>query len=233
MAMASLALALAVSWALAEDLTIVSTVSSPSGSSSGTRTQYVSSSKIRLSSGDHDTILDLASGQVTLVNVKKREYSETSLDEMRAFMSQIDAAMAGNRLAERVGRLQAIQVTRGPGARRIAGYDTQQYVLTMGDSMRFEIWTAPALDTPVQYFDAHKVIYAAMGPMGRRFDSMFEEMKKVKGFPLATTMGYRLTMVQQQTLTEATEVRKGSIPAAAFEVPSTYRKVASPFTSRR
>jgi hypothetical protein len=68
--------------------------------------------------------------------------------------------------------------------------------------------------------------------MSRRFEAMFDEMKKIKGFPLATTVDYKMMMVQQQTLTEATDVRKGPIPASAFEVPAGYRKVPSAFAKR-
>ena len=231
---AVLAAALALpALAAAEDLTIVSKVGNPKSGASGTQTQYISSQRIRTADTDTDTILDLASGKLTLVNNKKKEYSETSLDELRAFMGQLDAAMANNPLMERMmGKTAAVSVTKGAGAKKIAGYDTQQYVLTMGENMRFEIWAAPGLETPAQYFDARKALYATMGPIGKRFDAMFEEMKKIKGFPLATTMDYKMMMVQQQTLTEATEVRRGTIDAAVFAVPAGFKKVDSPFKGR-
>ena len=232
---AVLALALVVpALAAAEDLTIVSKVSSPKGDSSGTQTQYITPDRIRTSDPSHDTILDLKTGTLTLVDNKKKQYSEATLEEMRAFMGQLDAAMSGNPMMERMlGKAQAVTVTKGGETKKIAGYDTQQYVLSMGDTMRFEIWAAPALDTPMQYFDARKALYATMGPIGKRFDTMFEEMKKIKGFPLATTMDYKMMMVRQQTLTEATEVRRGPIDPGVFQAPAGYKKVASPFAKRR
>jgi hypothetical protein len=217
----------------AEDLTIVSKVGNPKSGTSGTQTQYISAQRIRTADPDNDTILDLSSGKLTLVNNKKREYSETTLDELRAFMGQLDAAMKGNPLMERMmGQAGTVTVTKGTGAKKIAGYDTQQYVLSMGENMRFEIWAAPALEAPSQYFDARKALYATMGPIGKRFDAMFEEMKKIKGFPLATTMDFKMMMVQQQTLTEASEVKKGTIDAAVFDVPAGFKKVDSPFKRR-
>jgi hypothetical protein len=218
--------------AAAEDLTIVSRVTSAKGGG-GTQTQYLAADRIRTSDGDTDTIVDLASGRITLVNNKKKEYSETTMDELKAFMAQLDQAMAGNPMMEKLmGKAGAVAVQKGTAGRKIAGYDTDQYILTMGDNMRFEIFAAPALPPPMQYFDARKALYATMGPMGKRFDAMFEEMKKIKGFPLATTIDYKMMMVQQQTLTEATEVKKGPIPASAFEVPAGFKKVASPFAKR-
>jgi len=231
---AALALALALpALATADDLTIVSKVGSPRSGTSGTQTQYISAERIRTADTDNDTILDLSTGKLTLINNKRREYSEATLDEMRGFMSQLDAAMANNPLMERMlGKASAVSVAKGAGTKKIAGYDTQQYVLTMGENMRFEIWAAPALETPMQYFDARKALYATMGPIGKRFDAMFEEMKKINGFPLATTMDYKMMMVPQQTLTEATEVRRGPIEASAFQVPAGFRKVDSPFKRR-
>ncbi len=37
----------------------------------------------------------------------------------------------------------------------------------MGDDMKFDIWAAPDLKAPQQYYDASKATYAAMGPTGR------------------------------------------------------------------
>ncbi len=219
--------------AAAEDLTIVSRVTRPKGRAAGTQTQYISAAKVRTSDGDRDTILDLATGRLVLVNDRKREYSETTLDELRAFMGQLDAAMAGNPMMEKMlGNVSEVSVKEGTEARTIAGYETNQYVLSMGDTMRFEIWAAPALTPPVQYFDARKALFATLGPLSKRFDAMFEEMKKIEGFPLATTIDYKMMMVRRQTLTEATEVRKGPIAPSVFEVPAGYKKVASPFANR-
>ena len=232
---AALALALVLSpLAAAEDLTIISKVTAPRGGAGGTQTQYISSERIRTSDPSHDTILDLKSGTLILIDNKKKQYSEATLDQMRAFMGQLDAAMAGNPMMEKMlGKAQEVSVAKGGETKKIAGYDTQQYVLSMGDTMRFEIWAAPALETPMQYFEARKALYATMGPIGKRFDSMFEEMKKIKGFPLATTMDYKMMMVRQQTLTEATEVRRGPIDPGVFTVPGGYKKVDSPFAKRR
>lgn len=232
--LAVLSLALAASApAAAEDLTIVSRVTSPKGGAGGTQTQYISAEMVRTSDGESDTILDLATGKLVLVNNRKKEYSETTLDEMRSFMGQLDAAMAGNPVMQKMlGNVAEVSVQKGAQTRTIAGYETNQYVLSMGEGMRFEIWAAPAINPPVQYFDARKALYATLGPLSKRFDAMFDEMKKIKGFPLATTIDYKMMMVRQQTLTEATEVRKGPIAASVFEVPAGYKKVASPFAKR-
>ena len=218
----------------AEDLTIVSTVTTPRGTVR-TQTQYISSSRMRLSDGERDTIVDLASGKVTLLHPRRKEYSETSLDELRAFLDQIDAAMAGRPIFDRsIGTTASVTVVKEPGGgRKIAGYDTDQYMLSMGESMRFDVWAAPSLQPPLQYFDARKVVYATMGPMARRFDRVFDELKKIKGFPLATISDSRMRVGRRQVTIEATEVRTGPLPDSVFAVPSEYKKAESPFGGGR
>jgi hypothetical protein len=71
-----------------------------------------------------------------------------------------------------------------------------------------------------------------MGPMGRRFDRMFDEVKRIKGFPLATSVDYRMRMSNRQTVTEATEVRMGAIPETVFAAPAGYTRADSPFVPR-
>jgi len=218
----------------AEDLTIVSSVTTPRGMTR-TQTQYLSTNRLRLSGEERDTIVDLVSGRITILDNRRKEYSETTLDELRAFMDQMDSAMAGRPIFDRtVGATASVTVEKGTGGgKKVAGYDTEPYILTMGDSMRMEVYTTTALEPPARYFDARKAVYASMGPMGRRFDRLFDEMKKIKGFPLATALDYRMRVSRRQVSTEATEVQKGPIPASVFAAPSDYKKVESPYGGGR
>ena len=217
----------------AEDLTIVSTVTTPRGTTR-IQTQYLSPSRMRMSGDERDTIVDLASGRITILDNRQKEYSETTLDELRAFTDQIDSAMAGRPIFDRtVGATASVTIEKGTGGKKVAGYDTEQYILTVGDSMRMDVWTTAALEPPARYFDARKVLYASMGPMGRRFDRLFEEMKKIKGFPLATILDYRMRVTRREVSTEATEVRKGPIPDSVFAAPTDYKKIESPFGGGR
>jgi hypothetical protein len=218
----------------AEDLTIASAVTTPRG---GRReqTQYVSASRMRLSDGERDTIVDLASGKVVLLDTRRKEYSETSLAEVRGFLDQMDAAMAGRTVFDRaVGSTASVTVTKNADeGRTIAGHKTEKYTLTMGDSMRYEVWVAPDLTAPLQYFDARKAVYATMGPMARRYDHIFDELKKIKGFPLATISDSRMRVGRRQVTIEATDVRTGAIADSVFVVPEEYKKVESPFGAGR
>jgi hypothetical protein len=213
----------------AEDLTIVSSVTTPRRAAR-TQTQYLSADRLRTWDGDRDTIVDLRSGQVILLDDRRKEYSETSLAELRAFLDQMESAMAGRAVFDRaIGATASVSVEKGTDDRTIAGHPTEQHVLALGDAMRYEVWIAPDLAAPERYFEARKVLYATMGPMGRRFDRIFDEMQRLKGLPLATSIDYRMRMTRRQVRVEATEVRKGPIPASTFAAPAGHKKVESPF----
>ena len=72
-----------------------------------------------------------------------------------------------------------------------------------------------------------------MGPMARRYDRIFDELKKIKGFPLATVSDSRMRVGRRQVTIEATEVRRDPIPDSVFAVPAEYKKVDSPFGGGR
>jgi hypothetical protein len=214
---------------VAEDLTIVSTVTVGKGPPS-TSTQYLSGDKVRTSDADTDTILEYGSSRMVVINHRKKEYYETSLAEMKRFLDQLQAQMQANPIMEKMlGPTAKVEVRKAPGSRKIAGYDTQQYVLSMGDTLKFDVWAAPALPAPHHYFEARKASYAAMGPLGKRFEAMFDEMKQIKGFPLALGLSARMMMFKQEMVSEATEVKKGPLPASAFALPAAYKKKDAPF----
>lgn len=226
-------LTLAAAGVAAEDLTITSTVSG--GKTNTIQTQYLTASMSRTQTGDQDDIVDYNSGRIVSVDHKKKEYYETSFDEMAAMFKQIEAQVAQMPafLQKTMGgSVGAVTMTQGAAPRRIAGYDCTQYMLAMGKDMTFEVWATPAIAPPVRYLDAMKRPYAAMGPAGRKFVAMFDEMKKIKGFPLAFAMRYKIVGKSMDSLSEATEVKKGPIPASTFSVPAGYKKKDSSFKQK-
>jgi hypothetical protein len=227
----ALALSIAALLALplaAEDLTVISKVTM--GGKTTTGTQYMTSSKAKSSDGETDTIIDYPTGQMTFIEHKSKSYWETSLDEMAAYMDRLYKDVKDNpMLASMFGGADSVTVEKGNGSRKIAGYACDDYTLSMGSSMIFEICAAPGLQPPPQYYEGRKLSYAAMGPMGKRFAAMFDEMKKIKGFPLASDMEADMGMARMQVESEATEVRKGAIAASTFDIPAGYKKKSSPF----
>ena len=232
--MGALALSMAVAGAGlagAEDLTIVSTVSVGKGPAS-TSTQYISTGRVRVSNPESDTIFDAGTGRVVVVNHKKKEYFEFTREEMAVAMQQFEAQMqqAGPLMEKMMGgQVGEATVKKLGTSRKVAGYACDEYTVTMGDNLRYDLCAAPGLAPPAHYYDALKSPFAVMGPVARRFERLFDQMKTIKGFPVAMNSSLKVMMVRSEMKSEATEVKKGPIPDSAFAIPAGYKKKDAPF----
>jgi hypothetical protein len=222
--------------AKAEELTVVSRVTVNQGAPT-TSTQYISAQKIRSSDGEHDTIVDVAGGRFTVINHKKKEYYEFTREDMAAAMAQLEQQMSGpmGAMFEKMlgGKAGDVTVRKGE-SRKVAGYDCTNYTFTLGENMKYDVCTTQGVQLPDQlyYYDALKGPYSMMGPVGKRFEKLFDEMKKIKGFPVAMNSTVNMMAVKMQIASEATDVKKGPIPAAAFAIPEGYKKKDAPFKKK-
>ncbi len=241
--------ALAFTWLLSlpafADLTILSKVTNDN--KVGTNTDYFTSERARMSNADvADAIMDFASGNITLIDNKKKQYSVMTKKQMEAMAAQLDAQMKQMEaqmanlppaIREKMsgmtmgGMAGEINVQKGTGGRKIAGYSCQNWIITAGQMLKQESCVTTELELPVAVFDAQKSLYGGMGtsgPMGKFMKSIAEKFKEMKGFPLATTTTVKMMGKSMVSTMEVTEVKKGPVPASAFEIPAGYKKVESP-----
>jgi hypothetical protein len=214
----------------AEDLTIVSKV--VFGNNESTSTQYISSDYSKSSTPDVDSIVHFPTGKLTTIDKKKKEYWETTIEEMEEFWDGMSREMRRSGAADMFGLRDEPELEKLKGSRKIAGYDCERWSLQIGDVLEVDFWAAPGLVPPARYYDGRRLSVASMGPMGQLFEKMYAEFKKVKGMPLSSAVIIRTPMSRTSTEDEAQEVKKGPIPASTFEVPSGYKKVDSPFKKR-
>ena len=234
--------ALAAVPALAEDLTIVYKTSGPNGP--GTATSYFSTEKMRMSDADRDTVVEYGPGRIVSIDHKKKEYSDVTLAELEAGMKAasermqaMNAQMANmppavrERMAGAMGG-GTVAVTKG-GTKKVAGYDCQDYDVTMGTMMTMHLCATTAIAPPAPNVDFRRFTSMAGVAGNPMFKNMVEEMKKVQGFTLAESSSMTIMGRSTETSKEATAVKKGAIPAATFDVESIakgYKKVANPAT---
>ncbi len=232
--------------AAAEDLTITYKVTGR-GDAAVTATQYFSASKIRTSDGERDAIFDMAAGKIVMVDHKKKEYSETSLAEIEAAAkqasAQMDEAMKNvppamrDKMAKMMGGAVAgvassMTVTKG-GTRTVAGHSCQEYTTSMGDTYKNDTCNTTALQIPfdaAQYSKLSTLINPAMRSAMKDAAKGMEHLQQIQGIPLAETSTFKIFGRGTTTTKEATEVKKGAIPASAFAVPAGYKKVESEMT---
>ena len=114
----------------------------------------------------------------------------------------------------------------------MAGYDTQQYTITMGDTIKREVWNTTALQLPFDPAQFRRMSGftnpAAFGPMAQSMSKMADKMKEVQGFTLAETTSIKVMGRGNETSKEAVEVKKGPVAADAFTVPAGFKQVESP-----
>ena len=218
--------------AVAEDITIVSNVSSKK-SKPRTSTQYFTETKIRTADGSSDTIFDYQASKMIFIEHKKKEYWTTTPEEVQAAFADLKAMLEDNPILRRMfGRGAEVSVEKTGKTREIAGHRCNEYLATMGKAYEFEICAAPELVAPIHYHQARRVFYSTMGPMAGRLETLLEEMEKIEGLPLATTFRTKLMGRTFETFSEAIEVRLGPVPDDAFEVPASYKQKKSPYQQK-
>ena len=214
--------------AAAADFTIVS--KTRFGEKQGTQTVFLTPTRMKTAGGGNDSIVTFQTRTMTFLDEEKKTWFVTSVDEMTAYARRREEqARTSGFVPQTFGALGEVAARRTGRTRRIAGYACDEWVFTMSEALVFEVCAARRLAVPPSYFDARGAAYGGMGPMGRHFEKMFEAMKKARGYPLSFAMHVKMEGMKQETLTEATEVRKGGIPAATFEVPADFTKKKSPF----
>ena len=218
--------------ASAEDLTLTFKTSD-----GATNTQYFTKDRIRMNNGRTDTILEFVSGKIVNIDNQKKEYSEmtiTEIDEaMKAMSAQMEQAMANvppqmrEKMAGMMGGAGAeVTVTKG-ATRTIAGYPCQTWTIAMGSNMTQESCNSTALTPPFDPANFQKLSRISI-PMMQGMDKMFKKMAEIQGISLMHHTTMSMMGRKTDTSSEATEIKKGAIPADAFAIPAGYKQVESP-----
>jgi len=250
---ALLAMFVLVAVANAEDLTMVSKATHDGGAPA-TTTSYFSSDHIRMAQADgNDVIFDLRSGDMTLLDAKKKTYSVITRKDFEEMAAMINERMNSpevkqaqeqmknlppeqrKRMEEMMGGMFAVHVTKEGTGRTIAGYHCDNYTMTIGQFSTTEQCLTTELKFPEATWrqfkntlDSMQSMMRAMGPMAKGMESMTEEMQKMKGIPLASTTTTSIMGRKSVSTTEVTSISHGPIPASAWDVPAGYAKVESP-----
>jgi hypothetical protein len=239
--------------AAADDLTIVSRTTREGPPT--TATSYLSSDHARIVQPDgQEAILDLKTGQITVIDGRKKEYfvvTRQDMDQMKARMQQAMNTPEMQRAQEQMknmppevqkrmqGMMGAVagsfDVKKTGTSRKVAGYNCDNWTITLGQFSKTEQCVTTELPVPVQTWDAYRdfaegmrSMMASMGPMAKGMADMAAKMKEMRGFPLATSTTSSFMGRSVSTSSEVTEIKKGAIPASAWEVPAGYRKVDNP-----
>jgi len=244
--------------AAAEDLTLVFKTTTKQGAS--TATSYYSTAKMRTGDAENETIVEYGPANIISIDHKKKEYSEITLAEMEAAMKQAAAKMeeANKQMEQQMaamppamrekmqqmmgGAAGSVSVTKG-GSRQVAGYSCQDYTIAMGETMTTKLCATTALAFPAPAVDykrfasfATSAGAMANNPMFKGMSKMADELKKIEGITIAEATSVKIMGRSMDTSKEAVEIKKGPIPASAFDVAliaKGYKKVPNPITKMK
>lgn len=219
-----------------EGVTIVFRVSGPDWEK--TATHYYTATKVRFDQGDAATVVDFATGRIVNILVAKKQYSETTFEEieqaMTSLSAQMEKAMAGipEGLRKKMMGDAALDVTLTRGeVRTVASVSCQTYVVALDEKTRME--TCATLDFDLPFDRAHlrnlALVTAPIAKGHSGLNKMVGRLREISGLPLASSMRLSLMGRKIETSTEATEIRRGPVDAAYFEIPQDFQKIDSPF----
>ena len=167
-------------------------------------TLYLRGGKSRADVGPMTYISDVATSQTTVINRRKHTYS--TMQTPSAGAGQVSATVKDT------GQKKVIQ-----------GHPSRRYLMSAtlasqpGTVIQGDIWAAQDLPQP-------SLPTSGQGPFAV-FQSL---LRKVKGFPLKTTLAVTGSPLGSTTVTTSVvSVSKAPLPASAFAVPAGYTKSSS------
>lgn len=192
---------------------------------------YVQEGKIRSLPDQPDEIwmiFDLKGDQMTMVDPESRRYAQGSSAEyceLVAKMMDMASSMLGV-MGMEMGQQQAAEITvrrEGPGE-RIAGFATTRYQVLQDGQLAEEVWLADDPELMRELAGAGNLSRMECGGDKANLAASAEYAKLMgRGWPLrsVTHLGG-----DSYTSLDVVRIEKKKIPAADFQPPSGYRRVA-------
>ncbi len=240
--------------AAADELTIVSKRTT-NGKDEGIATSYIGTDHVRMAQPEgQEFMADLKTGTLTIIDGKKRTYSvisrqdiqnlqvqlQTKMKQMEAQRKQAEEQMKNMppALREKMqgmmgGLAGSIDVKKTGVTRSVAGYACETWTVSVGKISNSEECLAASVPYPQQAWDGYKEwseslsqMMGSMG-MGQGMAEMQAKFKDMRGIPLSSRTTVSVLGRNTETTSEVTEIRKGPIPASAWETPAGFKKVES------
>ena len=197
----------------ADDLTIVSKATRDGGEPT-TATSYLSTDRARMVQPDgQEAILDLKTGQITVIDGRKKEYFVVTRQDMEQMKTRIQQTMNSPEMQKAQDQMKnlppevqkrmqgmmgaatgSFDVKKAGTTRKIAGYNCDNWTVTLGQFSKTEQCMTTELPVPVQTWDAYRdfaegmrSMMASMGPMSKGMADIAAKMKEMRGYPLAVS----------------------------------------------
>ena len=122
---------------------------------------------------------------------------------------------------------KSIRIEPGNKQRKIAGYPTDLWIVSVGSYLHNEQWNARSLTFPNYGPELQKAIMASIkDPLGRQLMRLIIDSKEGQGTALAGRTMFRTLDREGSFEFEAQKVSNKKIPAGAWAIPAGYERVA-------
>jgi Domain of unknown function (DUF4412) len=229
--------------AASDDLTIISS-NSYNGKPTATSTSYLASDHVRMARAEgNETIVDVKTGVMTTLDGKKKTYYTTTKRDLEQFAAKMQERMNSPEMKKGMEMMQKMagamassyDVKKTGVSRKVAGYSCEEWTITIGAMSTTHECVTSELQYPAHAFDAYKEVaqsmqsaMSSMSPMGNAGADLAEKLRSMKGFPVATSSVIDIMGNKTVTESQVIEVRRGAIPASAWEIPAGYKQIDNP-----
>ena len=228
--------------AASDDFTVVSK-HTVNGKPADTTTSYLGSDHLRMAStGGHETIIDVKTGLMTVLDTKKKTYYAVTLEDREHLKVLMAERMNSPEMKKGMALIQGMtseaettfEVKKTGETRTIAGFRCEEWTIKMSAASTMKECVTNDLHYSAHALDAYKKLGESMREsMGglvaaKSAEGLAEKMKSIKGFPIATSTTFNAGATTFTSESEAIEVLRGAIPASAWETPAGFAKIENP-----
>ncbi|HOV86864.1 MAG TPA: DUF4412 domain-containing protein [Syntrophobacteraceae bacterium] len=201
------------------------------------QTLWMSADKLRSDDDKHSVLILLDKQTVYLIDHARKTYQEVPMDpgKMAAEAMGDDEDMTPEEkqqlmnMARGMMKMEVTVVETGE-KKKIGNWNCKKYlqtVNTMMGPMTSEIWATEDLKVDYSLYARFSAAMLAMQPgMGKNFNNLAEEMKKIRGVPVLTTTTTKVMNSTMKSSQELLEFKDAKAPQGTFDLPRGYTKQA-------
>lgn len=213
-------------------------------------TQSIAGNRVRMDQPEVVTIVDYGQDRFTMMNPGKQYFWSGSMDDYVRDMTRARQAAMRERIGQATGqkaaegqaqgeptprvidptKLPPVSITSTGTKEKIAGYEAEKYEVRVDGELFEELWVAPidmSADLSFDRFLAQQLKNSAamQGKSADQYNALYHAPEYRRILEKATILKNVTHHVAGSFSRTATSVEQRDVPASAFAVPDSYRKV--------
>lgn len=183
--------------------------------------QWMGDDVFSMNTGGNGTIIDLKKGIIDIINHNAKTYIESTLPlDISKLLPPEMAAMAQGMMKMTVTVTPNGQ-TKTIGSWACKGYDVAMQMMMM--PMKMSVWATTEVPFDLNKY-MEKTYAAQLAAQLRLDDAAISEMKKIKGYWIASETTMEMMGAKIRTTSEVVEMTKKTPPPGVYTVPAGYKK---------